>query len=66
MEICDSNKRWYTVCGKYWTESNTAVVCRSLGYSDTIGGKFYQEHIELHGLDMLLVLLISQHCISIN
>ena len=37
VEICNNGK-WETVCGKYWTETNTAIVCRHLGYSDTIGG----------------------------
>ena len=39
VEIC-SGGRWETVCGKYWTKNNTAVVCRHLGFNDIIGSKF--------------------------
>ena len=38
VEICRS-KRWGTVCGNYWTEMHTAVVCRWFGFSDIIGGE---------------------------
>ena len=38
VEICTSG-RWATLCGKYWTENNTVVVCRHLGYSDIIDGR---------------------------
>ena len=37
VEICTVG-RWATLCGKYWTENNTVVVCRHLGYSDIIDG----------------------------
>ena len=40
VEICNNGK-WETVCGKYWTEINTAIVCRHLGYSDNIGGRWF-------------------------
>ena len=38
VEICTVG-RWATVCGKYWTEKNTVVVCRYLGFSDIIDGR---------------------------
>ena len=39
VEMCTMS-RWRTVCGKYWTSQNTAVVCRQLGFSDTSTGGF--------------------------
>ena len=38
VEIC-TGRRWATLCGKLWTENNTVVVCRHLGYSDIIDGR---------------------------
>ena len=39
VEICRGGSgSWGTVCDKHWTDSNTAVVCRHLGFSDIIGG----------------------------
>ena len=38
VEVCN-NRRWGTVCGKQWTDNNTAVVCRYLGFSDFSTGK---------------------------
>ena len=37
VEICIYGW-WSTVCGKYWTNNNTAVLCRHLGFSDIISG----------------------------
>ena len=42
VEICNDYGNWETVCGKYWNETNTAIVCRHLGYSDTIGGRWFK------------------------
>ena len=39
VEIC-SGGRWGTVCDSQWTNNHTAVVCRYLGFSDVIGGRF--------------------------
>ena len=38
VEIC-TDGRWATLCGKYWTEKNTVVVCRYFGFSDIIDGR---------------------------
>ena len=38
VEIC-TDGRWETLCGKYWTENNTVVVCRYFGFSDIIDGR---------------------------
>ena len=35
LEVCN-NRRWGTVCGRHWTNRHTAVVCRSLGFSDLL------------------------------
>ena len=42
VEVCTLVGRysWRTVCGKQWTDNNTAVVCRYFGSSDVIGGRF--------------------------
>ena len=45
VEICDGSGRWYTVCGRYWTDNNTAVVCRHLGFSDITGGELFTDII---------------------
>ena len=37
VEVCDSYRRWGTVCNRQWTSSHTKVVCRNLGYDDTEG-----------------------------
>ena len=39
LELCH-NRRWGTVCDSQWTNKHTAVVCRYLGFSDIIGGRF--------------------------
>ena len=39
VEVC-RDSRWGTVCDKQWTDNHTAVVCRSLGFSDIIGGRY--------------------------
>ncbi|CAI8023564.1 Scavenger receptor cysteine-rich domain superfamily protein, partial [Geodia barretti] len=33
VEVCSDGK-WGTVCGRQWTDKNTAVVCSYLGFSD--------------------------------
>ena len=43
MEICNGG-RWGTVCDSQWTDNHTAVVCRYLGFSDIIGGRF-ERHV---------------------
>ena len=48
VEICYSNGRWYTVCGRYWTDNNTAVVCRHLGFSDITGGELFTDISQLY------------------
>ena len=35
--MCSSRSLWGTVCNRQWTEANSRVVCRSLGYSDKEG-----------------------------
>ena len=42
VEVCNSH-RWGTVCESYWTDRHTAVVCRHLGFSDTVGGWLKQQ-----------------------
>ena len=37
VEMCNSRSMWGTVCGNQWTEAQSRVVCRSLGYSDEEG-----------------------------
>ena len=37
VEIWNLNT-WQTVCGRHWSSSNTAVVCRYLGFNDDIDG----------------------------
>ena len=37
VEVCSSYSGWGTVCNKQWTMTDTKVVCRQLGYSDTEG-----------------------------
>ena len=37
LEMCSSRSLWGTVCNRQWTEANSRVVCRSLGYSDEEG-----------------------------
>ena len=39
LELCRYRK-WGTVCDKQWTDNHTAVVCRYLGFSDIVGGRF--------------------------
>ena len=39
LELCRAGK-WGTVCDSQWTDKHTAVVCRYLGFSDIIGGRF--------------------------
>ena len=39
VEIC-FNAEWQTVCGDGWTNNNTQVVCRSLGFNDTPSRRF--------------------------
>ena len=39
LELCRYG-RWGTVCDSQWTDNHTAVVCRYLGFSDIIGGRF--------------------------
>ena len=39
LEICN-RYRWGTVCDNEWTETHTRVVCRRLGFSDAIGGRY--------------------------
>ena len=35
--MCSSRSIWGTVCNREWTEANSRVVCRNLGYSDEEG-----------------------------
>ena len=35
--MCSSRSLWGTVCNRQWTEANSRVVCRNLGYSDEKG-----------------------------
>ena len=37
VEMCNSRSMWGTVCGNQWTEANSRVVCRSLGFDDDEG-----------------------------
>ena len=37
VEMCNSRSMWGTVCGNQWTEAQSRVVCRSLGFSDEEG-----------------------------
>ena len=37
LEMCSSRLLWGTVCNRQWTEANSRVVCRNLGYSDEEG-----------------------------
>ena len=37
LELCYNNA-WGTVCDNEWSDKHTRVVCRHLGFSDTIGG----------------------------
>ena len=39
LELCENGK-WGTVCDNQWTDRHSAVVCRQLGFSDIIGGRF--------------------------
>ena len=39
VELCISG-RWGTMCDNAWTDNHTAVVCRYLGFSDVIGGRY--------------------------
>ena len=32
LKVCVS-KRWVTVCSDGWTDADTSVVCRQLGYN---------------------------------
>ena len=32
--MCSSRSGWGTVCNRHWTQANSRVVCRSLGYSE--------------------------------
>ena len=32
LEICSSRSTWGTVCNKEWTEANSKVACRDLGF----------------------------------
>ena len=34
VEFCSSRSLWGAVCNTQWTEANSQIVCRSLGYSD--------------------------------
>ena len=35
--MCSTRSLWGTVCNREWTEANSRVVCRNLGYSDEEG-----------------------------
>lgn len=37
VEMCNSRSIWGTVCNRQWTEAESQVVCRNLGYSDEEG-----------------------------
>ena len=37
LEICSPRSLWGTVCNTQWTEANTRVVCRNLGYINEEG-----------------------------
>ena len=39
VEICNTG-RWGTLCDNQWTINHTAVVCRFLGHSDLLDGRF--------------------------
>ena len=39
VEFCSSRPQWGTVCNTQWTQTNSQIVCHSLGYSDL--GKAY-------------------------
>ena len=56
VEIC-KNRRWGTVCDKQWTDNHTAVVCRYLGFSDIIGGRFERLYSRQYTSDKLYCLL---------
>ena len=39
VEMC-FNGMWGTMCDNEWSDKHTAVVCRYLGYSDVVGGRY--------------------------
>ena len=45
VEFCSSRPQWGSVCNTQWTEANSQIVCRSLGYSDV--GEAYSHLLSL-------------------
>lgn len=41
LDICQERGIWGTACKNYWTDLNSAIVCRSLGFSYLSGTQFY-------------------------
>ena len=37
LDICQKSGKWGTACKNYWTDLNSAVVCRSLGFNHLPG-----------------------------
>ena len=43
LEICSSRSIWGTVCNRQWTDANSKVACRTLGF-DFMKGKYFAEN----------------------
>ena len=48
LEICSSRSIWGTVCNRQWTDANTKVACRALGFDFTKGKYLRMEHLALN------------------
>ena len=53
LELCHGY-RWGTVCDNQWTDEHTALVCRHLGFSDVIGGRYiYTKYVSSRCIKVL-------------
>ena len=55
MEFCSSRLQWGTVCNTQWTQTNSDIVCHSLGYSDL--GEACMLHTIFHTISFIYTIL---------